>query len=72
MLPAVMSERNVCYAARYRNKIGLDVCAEIIRTYLRKEERDLSLLTDYAKRLRVWATLKYYLDCHRPAGHTIP
>ena len=55
-------ERSVCDAVKYRNKIGLDVCAEIVRTYLRKEGRDLSLLTEYAKRLRVWSTLKIYLE----------
>lgn len=55
-------ERSVCDAVKYRNKIGLDVCAEIVRTYLRKEGRDLSLLTEYAKLLRVWSTLKGYLE----------
>ena len=55
-------ERCVCDAVKYRNKIGLDVCAEIVRTYLRKEGRNLSLLTEYAKRLRVWSTLKNYLE----------
>ncbi len=55
-------ERSVCDAVKYRNKIGLDVCAEIVRTYLRKEERNLSLLTEYAKHLRVWSTLKNYLE----------
>lgn len=55
-------ERSVCDAVKYRNKIGLDVCAEIVRTYLRKEERNLSLLTEYAKQLRVWSTLKNYLE----------
>ncbi|MGN0206273.1 MAG: type IV toxin-antitoxin system AbiEi family antitoxin domain-containing protein [Muribaculaceae bacterium] len=55
-------ERSVCDAVRYRNKIGLDVCAEIVRTYLRKEGRNLSLLTEYAKHLRVWSTLKNYLE----------
>ena len=55
-------ERSVWDAGRYRNKIGLDVCTEIVRTYLRKEGRNLSLLTEYAKRLRVWSTLKNYLE----------
>ena len=55
-------ERSVCDAVRYRNKIGLDVCAEIVRTYLRKEGRNLSLLTEYAKQMRVWSTLKNYLE----------
>lgn len=55
-------ERSVCDAVKYRNKIGLDICAEIVRTYLRKEGRNLSLLTEYAQRLRVWSTLKNYLE----------
>lgn len=55
-------ERSVCDAVKYRNKIGLDVCAEIIRTYLRKKERDLSLLTVYAEKLRIWTTLKNYIE----------
>lgn len=55
-------ERSVCDAVKYRNKIGLDVCAEIVRTYLRKEGRNLSILTEYAKRLRLWSTLKNYLE----------
>lgn len=55
-------ERSVCDAVKYRNKIGLDICVEIVRTYLRKEGRNLSLLTEYAKRMRVWSTLKNYLE----------
>lgn len=55
-------ERSVCDAVKYRNKIGRDICAEIVRTYLRKEGRDLSRLTEYAKSLRVWSTLQIYLD----------
>ncbi|MGM9832985.1 MAG: hypothetical protein ACI31A_04775 [Candidatus Limisoma sp.] len=55
-------ERSVCDAVKYRNKIGLDVCAEIVRTYLRKNNRNLSLLAEYAKRLRVWSIMKYYLE----------
>lgn len=51
-------ERSVCDAVKYRNKIGLDVCAEVIRTYLKKPNRNLARLQDYAKRLRVFNTLK--------------
>ena len=51
-------ERSVCDAVKYRNKIGLDVCAEVTRTYLKKPNRNLARLQDYAKRLRVFNTLK--------------
>ena len=55
-------ERSVCDAVKYRNKLGLDVCAEEIRSYLRKPNRNLTRLQDYAKRLRVFNTLKNYLE----------
>ena len=55
-------ERSVCDAVKYRNKIGLDVCAEVIRTYLKKPNRNLARLQDYAKCLRVFNTLKNYLE----------
>lgn len=54
-------ERSVCDAVKYRNKIGLDTTAEIIRNYLKKDKRNLSRLSEYAKRLRVVNTLKNYL-----------
>lgn len=50
-------ERSVCDAVKYRNKIGLDVMSEIIDNYLRRHERNLSKLTDYAKKLRVYSIL---------------
>lgn len=55
-------ERSVCDAVKYRNKIGLDVCAEIVRSYLRKKERNLSKLMEYAKKLRVADLLGKYLE----------
>lgn len=55
-------ERSVCDAIKYRNKIGLDITAEVIRNYLKKGNRNLSRLSDYAKRLRVANTLKNYLE----------
>lgn len=55
-------ERSVCDAVKYRNKLGLEVCAEVIRTYLKKTNRNLTRLQDYAKQLRVFNTLKNYLE----------
>ena len=55
-------ERSVCDAVKYRNKIGLDVCSEIIRSYVKKKERNLSRLADYAKLLRVTNILNNYLE----------
>ncbi len=55
-------ERSVCDAIKYRNKIGLDICAEILKNYLRRIDRDIPKLTAYAKKLRIMATLKKYLE----------
>lgn len=55
-------ERCVCDAIKYRNKIGIDVMAEILDAYLKFEHRNLSLLSEYAKKLRVFNTLSTYLN----------
>lgn len=55
-------ERTVCDAVKYRNKIGLDVCGEVIDSYLKNENRNISLLHEYAGRLRVKNTLTKYLE----------
>lgn len=56
------AERSVCDAVKFRNKIGIDVCAEIIGNYLERPERNISKLMDYAKLLRVNTTLEKYLE----------
>lgn len=55
-------ERCVCDAVKFRNKIGTDVCSEIIGNYLERSERNISKLMDYAKFLRVHTTLEKYLE----------
>lgn len=57
-------ERSVCDAVRYRNKTGMEVCSEVIRNYLKKRDRNLSRLSEYAKRLRVANILRNYLDLY--------
>jgi len=55
-------ERSVCDAIKYRNKVGIDVCAEVVRNYLQRRDRDISKLMEYSQRLRTSATLKKYLE----------
>lgn len=54
-------ERCVCDAVKYRNKVGMDVCAEVINNYLALPGRNLSLLFDYADKLRVRRILEQYI-----------
>ncbi len=55
-------ERTVCDAVKYRNKIGLDVCGEVIDNYLKKECRNISLLHEYAEKLRLRTVLTKYFE----------
>ena len=55
-------ERTVCDAVKYRNKIGLDVCGEVIDNYLKREDRNISLLHEYAGKLRIGTILTKYLE----------
>lgn len=55
-------ERSVCDAIKHRNKIGIDVMAEILRTYLARPDRNLAKLVDYAYKLRIRTILNKYLE----------
>lgn len=55
-------ERSVCDAVKFRNKIGIDVCAEILNNYLERQDRNIGKLMDYARRLRVGGILEKYLQ----------
>lgn len=55
-------ERTVCDAVKFRNKIGLDVCGEVIDNYLKNENRNITLLHECAQKLRVKNILTTYLE----------
>lgn len=55
-------ERCVCDAVKFRNKVGMDVCSEIINNYLDRPDRNISKLMDYARLLRVANILEKYLQ----------
>ena len=55
-------ERCVCDAVKFRNKVGMDVCSEILNNYLNRSNRNLSKLMKYARKLRVGTTLEQYLQ----------
>lgn len=55
-------ERCVCDAVKFRNKVGMDICSEIIDAYLNRSERNITKLMDYARKLRVANILERYLQ----------
>ncbi len=61
-VPIYDIEKSVCDAIKYRNKIGIDVSSEILKTYLGRKDRNIDKLMKYAKVMRVASTLKKYLE----------
>lgn len=43
-------------------RLTIDVAVEILSNYLHRRERNISLLMDYAKRMRVISTIQPYLE----------
>ena len=46
-------EKSVCDAMRFRNKVGIDTVSEILKSYLKRQDKDLDKLVRYAKVLRI-------------------
>lgn len=61
-VPIFDLERSVCDAVKYRNKVGIDVMAEILQTYIKLPKKNISRLMDYSSKLRVRNTLSHYLE----------
>ncbi len=54
--------RTVCDLAKFRNKTGQDTMLEAIREYLRRPDKNLALLFQYARLLRVKKVLMPYFE----------
>ena len=55
-------EKSVCDAIRYRTKIGINVASEILKTYLKRQDRNITKLMGYAKQMRIEKILRTYLE----------
>lgn len=55
-------EKSVCDAIKFRNKIGTEVAIEILKNYLKRKERNISLLMDFAKQMRILSTMRQYIE----------
>ena len=55
-------EKTVVDIIYYRNKIGIEEMSEILRNYIKREDRQIDRLYDYAKRLRCEKILRTYLE----------
>ena len=46
-------EKSICDIVRYKNKIGIDLMKESLIHYLKRTDRDIVKLLDYARQLHV-------------------
>jgi len=56
------AERTVCDLVKYRNKTGKDTMMETIRAYLQRKDKNLTMLLQYARLLRVEKIIRPYLE----------
>ena len=55
-------EKTVVDIIYYRNKIGIEETSEVLRNYLKRQDRRISRLYIYAKMLRCEAIIRTYLE----------
>jgi hypothetical protein len=55
-------ERTVCDIIRSRNRIDIQILNEALKRFVKLKSSDLSMLMDYAKKLKIDTVLKNYLE----------
>ena len=55
-------EKTVVDIIYYRNKIGIEETREILKNYLKRKDRNVDKLYDYAKGLRCEKVVRTYLE----------
>lgn len=55
-------EKTVVDIIYYRNKVGIEETAEVLKNYLGKKDRKIDRLYEYAKKLRCEKTVRTYLE----------
>ncbi|MGC9125491.1 MAG: type IV toxin-antitoxin system AbiEi family antitoxin domain-containing protein [Caldisericaceae bacterium] len=55
-------EKTICDCIRYRSKLGLDIAKEGLKEYLKRKNRNLEKLLDYAEICRVKPLLQEWLN----------
>ncbi len=55
-------ERTICDIIRSRNRIDIQILNEALKRFVKLKSSDLSMLMDYAKKLKIDTVLKNYLE----------
>lgn len=46
-------EKSVCDAVKFRNKVGEEIMYEVIKNYMKRQDRNLNKIMEYAEKMRV-------------------
>ena len=55
-------EKTVCDMIFYRNKLGFEPAIEVLKNYVKRSDRNINKLMEYAKKLRCAKLLREYLE----------
>lgn len=55
-------EKTICDLIRYKSKIGSDIIIEAIKNYMKRSDRDIQLLMNFAKKTKTFDVIKKYLE----------
>jgi hypothetical protein len=55
-------EKTVCDMIFYRNKLGFEPAIEVLKNYVKRPDRNINKLMEYAKKLRCAKLLREYLE----------
>ena len=55
-------ERTVCDVLRSRNQVDIQLVNEVLKRYVKKKERDLDLLYNYARQFRIQKIVREYIE----------
>jgi len=59
---AMNLERTVCDVLRSRNQVEIQQVNEVLKRYVKKKEKDLDLLYNYAKQFRIQKIIREYIE----------
>ncbi len=55
-------EKSVCDAVKFRNKIGMEITLEVLKSYTKRKGRNIDLLMKFAKNMRIEKVITPYLQ----------
>ncbi len=55
-------EKSVCDAIKFRNKVGKDMTSEVLKSYLKRTDRNIDVLLKYSRLLRIEKILNQHME----------